>query len=44
MGKKTISIIISIFGGLVLFSSTDNAWIISAVLLGVGSGGFFWKE
>jgi hypothetical protein len=44
MGKKTIGIAISIFGALALFSSVENAWIISAVLLGVGSGIFFWKD
>tara|TARA_B110001452_G_scaffold197939_1_gene167857 strand:- start:161 stop:295 length:135 start_codon:yes stop_codon:yes gene_type:complete len=44
MGKKTIGISIAVLGALVLFSSKENAWIISAVLLGVGSGVFFWKE
>jgi|TARA_B110000261_G_scaffold133562_1_gene150389 multisubunit Na+/H+ antiporter MnhG subunit len=44
MGKKTIGISIAILGVLVLFSSEDNAWIVSAVFLGVGSGIFFWKE
>jgi len=44
MGKKTIGIIIAIFGALVLFSSVDSSWIISAILLGAGSGIFFWKD
>jgi len=44
MGKKTIGIAIAIFGALVLFSSQENAWIISAIFLGVGSGIFFWKD
>jgi hypothetical protein len=44
MSKKTIGIMIAIFGSLVLFSSEENARLISAILLGVGSGIFFWKE
>jgi len=44
MGKKTTGVTIAIFGALVLFSSVENAWIISAVFLGFGSGVFFWKD
>ena len=44
MNKKIIGISIAIFGSLALLSSKENAWIISAVLLGVGSGIFFRKE
>tara|TARA_B100000780_G_C20819821_1_gene325731 strand:- start:451 stop:585 length:135 start_codon:yes stop_codon:yes gene_type:complete len=44
MNKKIIGILIAIFGVLILFSSMDNAWITSAILLGAGSGIFFWKE
>jgi len=44
MDKKTIGILIAIFGVLILFSSDKNAWIISAVLVGTGSGLFFWKS
>ena len=44
MRKKTIGISIAIFGALVLFSNKENVWIISAMLLGAGSGIFFWKE
>ncbi len=43
MDKKTIGILIAIFGVLILFSSDNNAWIVSALLVGVGSGLFFWK-
>ena len=44
MNKKAIGISIVIFGVLIFFSSEENAWIVSAILLGVGSGVFFWKE
>jgi hypothetical protein len=44
MSKKIIGILIAIFGSLVFFSSADNAWVISAVFLGAGSGIFFWKD
>jgi|TARA_B110000259_G_scaffold66130_1_gene77911 hypothetical protein len=44
MNKKTISILIAIFGALVLFSNEEGAWIVSAILLGLGSGIFFWKD
>jgi hypothetical protein len=44
MSKKIIGISIAVFGVLVLFSSEENAWVISATLLGVGSGIFFWKD
>ena len=44
MSKKTIGISIAIFGVLVFFSNEENAWIISATLLGAGSGIFFWKD
>ena len=44
MGKKTIGILIAVLGALVLFSSQENAWVISAVLLGFGSGVFFWRD
>ena len=43
MNKKTIGILIAIFGVLILFSNDNNAWIISAALVGTGSGVFFWK-
>jgi len=44
MSKKTIGISIALFGVLIFFSDQENAWIISATLLGVGSGIFLWKE
>ena len=44
MSKKIIGILIAIFGTLIIFSSNENAWIFSAVLLGAGSGVFFWKD
>ena len=44
MSKKTIGILIAIFGALIFFSNAENAWIVSATLLGIGSGVFFWKE
>ena len=44
MSKKTIGILIAIFGALIFFSNVENAWIVSATLLGIGSGVFFWKE
>jgi multisubunit Na+/H+ antiporter MnhG subunit len=43
MDKKTIGILTAIFGVLILFSSDKNAWIVSAVFVGFGSGLFFWK-
>jgi hypothetical protein len=44
MSKKITGILIAIFGSLIFFSSAENAWIVSAVLLGFGSGIFFWKD
>jgi hypothetical protein len=44
MSKKTIGISIAFFGVLVFFSSETNAWIVSAIFLGFGSGIFFWKD
>jgi|TARA_B110000444_G_C18317933_1_gene357083 uncharacterized membrane protein YjjB (DUF3815 family) len=44
MSKKIIGISIAIFGVLILFSNEENAWIVSAILLGLGSGIFFWKD
>jgi hypothetical protein len=44
MSKKSIGLSIVILGALILFSSEENAWIVSSVFLGVGSGIFFWKE
>ncbi len=44
MKNKTIGTLTLTFGALVLFSSHDLAWIISAIFLGVGSGILFWKN
>ena len=44
MNNKTLGIIAIVFGGLVLYSQQEYAWIISAVSIGVGTGIFFWKE
>tara|TARA_B110000444_G_C18485355_1_gene431050 strand:- start:497 stop:631 length:135 start_codon:yes stop_codon:yes gene_type:complete len=44
MDKKIIGILIAIFGSLVFFSNIENSWIVSAILLGAGSGIFLWKD
>ena len=44
MNKKTIGLLIAIFGVLIFFSNEESAWIVSAILLGLGSGIFFWKD
>tara|TARA_B100000767_G_C19479146_1_gene415438 strand:- start:402 stop:536 length:135 start_codon:yes stop_codon:yes gene_type:complete len=44
MSKKTIGISIALFAVLIFFSNEENAWIVSAILLGLGSGVFFWKD
>ena len=44
MNNKTKGIIIIVFGGLVLYSQQDFAWVISAICIGVGTGIFFWKD
>ena len=44
MNNKLLGLIIVVFGGLVLYSQQEYAWIVSAISIGVGSGIFFWKE
>ena len=45
MNNKTLGIVIIVFGGLVLYSEQGAAWIISAILIGIGSAiFFFWKD
>jgi hypothetical protein len=44
MNNKTLGIVIIVFGGLVLSSAHEYAWIISAISIGIGSGIFFWKD
>ena len=44
MNNKLLGLIIVVFGGLVLYSQQEYAWIVSAISIGIGSGIFFWKE
>ncbi len=44
MSNKTIAILLVIFGGLILYSSQEYSWIVSAISIGIGSGIFFWKD
>ena len=44
MNNKTLGVIIIVFGGLVLYSEQEYAWIVSAISIGIGSGIFFWKD
>ena len=44
MNNKTLGIVIIVFGGLVLYSEQEYAWVVSAIAIGIGSGIFFWKE
>ena len=44
MSKKTIGMSIALFGVFIFFSSEANAWVVSAIFLGFGSGIFFWKD
>ena len=44
MNNKTKGSIIIVLAMLVFFSKHEYAWIMSAVLLGVGSGVFLWKQ
>jgi len=44
MSNKLIGFLTIGLALLVFFADHDKAWIFSAVLLGVGSGIFFWKE
>ena len=36
--------VLIVFGGLVLYSEQEYAWVVSAIAIGIGSGIFFWKE
>ena len=40
MHNKPIGIAVIIFGGLVLYSAQEYAWIVSAIAVGIGSGIF----
>ena len=44
MNNKLLGLIIVVFGGLVLYSQQEYAWIVSAISIGIGSGIFFWKD
>jgi|TARA_B110000967_G_C18577019_1_gene407749 flagellar biosynthesis protein FliR len=44
MNNKVLGSIIIVLALLVFFSTKESAWIISAVLLGAGSGIFIWKK
>jgi len=44
MDNKTLGVIIVIFGGIILFSDHKSAWIVSAILVGLGSGIFFYDN
>jgi uncharacterized membrane protein YjjB (DUF3815 family) len=44
MNNKILGSIIIALALLIFFSSQASAWIVSAILLGAGSGIFFWKE
>ena len=44
MSYKSKGSIIIVLALLFFFSKQEYAWIISALLLGLGSGIFFWKK
>ena len=44
MDNKTKGSIIIVLALLTFFSGHEYAWIISAILLGLGSGIFFWRK
>ena len=44
MNNKTLGIIAIVFGGLVLYSQQEYAWVVSAISIGVGSGIFLFVK
>ena len=44
MKNKTLGIIIVLLGVVMIFGEHEKAWVVSAILIGVGSGLFFWKK
>ena len=44
MNNKTLGIIAIVIGSLALYSEQEYAWIISAILIGIGSGIWWWKD
>ncbi len=44
MKNSTLGILIVLAGVLTIFVEHENSWLISAILIGGGSGLFFWKD
>ena len=44
MKNSTLGALIVLAGVLTIFVENDKAWIISAILIGCGTGIFFWKD
>ena len=44
MSYKNTGIIIIILGCLIIFSAEKYSWVVSAIMIGLGSGLLFWKE
>ncbi len=44
MKNSTLGILIVLAGVLTIFVNHPYAWIVSAILIGGGSGLFFWKD
>ena len=44
MNYRTIGIAIIVAGGLALYSQHEAAWILSAILVGIGTGLFFFQK
>jgi hypothetical protein len=44
MNYRTMGIAIIVAGGLVLYIQNSAAWILSAILVGVGTGLFFFQK
>ncbi len=44
MKNSTLGALIVLAGVLTIFVENDKAWIISAILIGGGTGIFFWKD
>lgn len=44
MKNSTLGILIVLAGVLTIFVQHNYAWVVSAILIGGGSGLFFWKD
>ena len=44
MKNSTLGALIVLAGVLTIFVENDKAWIIFAILIGCGTGIFFWKD